>query len=388
MTTTRARHGRRQVAIALTALSALVVVAGGADGAVTSCSQDSSAPAFATAVTFRAAADGWVAGDENGPEVDCEGQGYAEAAHWNGTGWTSYSLENPGCHPQLVDLVAKSASDAWAVGYYEGGLLAYHWNGTAWRFKPPVNPASSDPTESWPATAVDAHARSHIWLVGSYSKGPDFTATGGRFQHPEYTLVLRRAHDKWNRVPSPNPGGTHVSVLTGVAVRSDSNIWAVGFFSPDGKAQRAMILHWNGTHWTKAQTPRLAGASTFTSVAAISSTNAWAVGYETPSSGERRAVTLHWNGARWARVSNPLSADPFTTLNSVAMNGDGHAWAVGFSSADGAPQQSLVLHWDGHQWSTVASPNPNGSGNQLVGVSALPPNGHAYAVGHNIAITC
>jgi hypothetical protein len=62
--------------------------------------------------------------------------------HWNGKAWgivRSPDLGGPNNNNSLADVAATSATNLWAVGYYQkpvdGPLrtLAVHWNSTAWK---------------------------------------------------------------------------------------------------------------------------------------------------------------------------------------------------------------------------------------------------------------
>src|SRR5262249_3674128 len=62
-------------------------------------------------------------------------------------------------------------------------------------------------------------------------------------------------------VPTP---GVIDTVLTGVAVQSASDVWAVGY-SFDGSADRPLALHWDGTTWSNSP---ISGAGRLRKVAA------------------------------------------------------------------------------------------------------------------------
>ena len=65
-------------------------------------------------------------------------------------------------------------------------------------------------------------------------------------------------------------------------------------------------------------------------------------------------------------------------LNAVTSDGADDVWAVGETRKS---YQTVITHWDGDQWSLVASPNPGGeSGNYLDGVIAFSAK-NAWAVG-------
>src|SRR5207248_2167546 len=62
--------------------------------------------------------------------------------HWNGTAWSRLASPNPGAgNHNLYGVAAASASEAWAVGYYQVGsgyysTLVESWNGTTWSVVP------------------------------------------------------------------------------------------------------------------------------------------------------------------------------------------------------------------------------------------------------------
>ncbi len=98
--------------------------------------------------------------------------------HWNGTAWTVQNSPDPGGSAQDNDLhavAATSATNAFAVGYYSKGILdpgrtvIEHWNGTAWTVQRSPNPGS--PSQLNDLHAVAATSVGDAWAVGSYDKG-------------------------------------------------------------------------------------------------------------------------------------------------------------------------------------------------------------------------
>jgi hypothetical protein len=181
-------------------------------------------------------------------------------------------------------------------------------------------------------------------------------------------------------------------------VVSATNAWAVGDFS-NGSGDRTLILHWNGTAWTRVKnTPNPAADNFLGGAAATSASNAWAVGLVSSFSavlGQRaapgmhlaatadpRTFTLHWNGSTWSRVSSP-SPGIGDSLNAVGATSTSDAWAVGSTSPGGGNHdQTLVLRWNGSQWQQVPAPSPGGtdSSSTLTGVTATSTS-NAWAVG-------
>jgi len=267
----------------------------------------------------------------------------------------------------LNGVSANSATDAWAVGAYTnpttgaGETLALHWNGTSWTTVSSPNPGgTTSSSDNSTLTGVSADSATEAWAVGSYAN-PTTGATE--------SLALHWNGTKWSKVASPNPGGTtsssDFSSLTGVSANSATDAWAVGAYSnPTTFATESLALHWNGTKWSKVASPNPGGTtsgsdfSTLIGVSADSATDAWAVGaysYSNPTTYAEETLVLHWNGTKWSKVASPnpggTSGNDINVLSGVSANSATDAWAGGgynpFLTA------TIVLHWNGTSWSTA-----------------------------------
>lgn len=235
-----------------------------------------------------------------------------------GSTWRRVRLPDVG-RGFLSGVAATSASNAWAVGNLTGGpRLILHWNGSTWRRVPLPEVARGG------FFGVAATSARNAWAVGN-------TAAGGPF-------IMHWNGTRWRRVATPGRAG-HDEILFGVTATSAKNAWAVGDEDLGVLKARPLILHWNGTAWTRAQSPNPIGDSGLGGVDASSATNAWAVGAD----GSEHPLTLHWDGSSWTAVPNPGTA--LASLHGVSIGPSGHAWAVG--SADGL---TLILHWNGSAW--------------------------------------
>ncbi len=144
---------------------------------------------------------------------------------------------------------------------------------------------------------------------------------------------------------SPASFTTTAGYLSGVAATSATNAWAVGGAHDD----TLLVMHWNGTSWSRVRAPRLHGAAFLQSVAASSARDAWAVGAV-----GNRTLILHWNGVSWKRVPSPSPAGS-PQLTSVTVSTRGAAWAVGFRHTRNGPVY-LILHWTGRNWRLTRNP--------------------------------
>jgi hypothetical protein len=203
----------------------------------------------------------------------------------------------------LQGVSAASSTDVWAVGYREKDstealvTVVMHWDGTSWTRVPSPNPGGEGLNAENVLTSVDGSSAS-AWAVGSF-----------RVLGVTATLVLRWNGFRWTRVRSPSPGGDSngsVSELNGVSGPTGSGTWGVGdaYNGSEGWV-RSLILHWDGTRWTRVASPNpsgkeFPGVNRLFAVGADASSDAWAVGWLKSGSGENDTLILHWNGTRWS----------------------------------------------------------------------------------------
>ena len=251
--------------------------------------------------------------------------------------------------------------------------VAHLQTGTA-----PAVPRSPSPGTFNDLQAVQALSPTNAWAVGFYCKSCT------QFGVSDHTLILHWNGTSWAKIPSPNPGTTND--LFGISGDSATDAWAVGYYCPASgcsTGQLPLLLHWNGTAWSRTPSPALPAGGPLNSVAAVSPTDAWAVGY----TGVGKTEILRWNGTAWSQVPSP-SPNPanFNFLGGVSADSATDAWAVGNYCATGCSGTSqiyhtLILHWNGATWSKVRSPSPGPSYNILQAVSVVSSNA-AFASGY------
>lgn len=173
--------------------------------------------------------------------------------------------------------------------------------------------------------------------------------------------------------------------LNAVAATSASNAWAVGYYWSGGTGTQpvTLILHWNGTSWSRVASPSPVTSDELYGVSATSATNAWAVG-----GSDGAPLILHWNGLKWSRVTSPTAGTWPTALDAVSATSTSNAWAVG-SWFDNGIDQTFVVHWNGTKWSRVKSPSPGPSGSNSDVLNAVKATSgtNAWAVGQDGTLT-
>jgi hypothetical protein len=209
--------------------------------------------------------DIWAVGDY----TNTWGVTYSLILHWNGKRWSQVHSPNPAFVNYLYGVTATSSTSAWAVGRSgatnQWWPFIVHWNGASWQSVP----APKLPGTSGELLSVDATSTGNVWAVGDVQN-----VTG------QQTLILHWNGSTWTRTTSPDPGGSDFTDgLAGLAATSAANAWAVGYTQNAVADYQSLILHWNGTTWTRTASPSPPA-------------NAWAVGEEGGAT-ENDAVALH-----------------------------------------------------------------------------------------------
>lgn len=326
-----------------------------------------------SAVAAVSASNAWAVGIWH----DRAGNEQTLTEHWNGRHWRIIASQDPAgqrADNELDAVAATSGSDAWAVGQFWNGAnwqpQTEQWNGRAWRSVRTPDPGGHAARDG--LAAVTAISLSSAWAVGQYTAGST-----------ERTLILHWNGRAWRQVASPDPGGTHGSVLSAIAAVSRSSIWAAGEYWT-ATTEKTMILHWNGRRWRQVASPGAGRANPSGGLAAIASnsgSSAWAAGTYFTAPSVQQTLTERWNGRRWQIVAspNPTGRTQTNVLVAIAAAGP-RAWAVGNASS-GHTYFPLALAWTGTSWETSTVPLPAGSvGGGLWGAGSAP-SGKAWAVG-------
>jgi hypothetical protein len=148
------------------------------------------------------------------------------------------------------------------------------------------------------------------------------------------------------------------------------NLW---LFSLGGYVgiKTAFAAHYLNGRWTKSYLPDIPQ-----SAAAVSGNDIWVIGQ--PFSGTGPAVLMHWNGHRWTTEDLPKQRVAGSPVDLVAAGP--HSLWLGWSPVK-AGATGYLLHWTGARWSKVTFPPgasgfpaaPDGSGGVwLSGIAAGP----------------
>lgn len=274
------------------------------------------------------------------------------AIHSNGTTWTGFSAPDmAGLGTSALTGVADLAPDnVWAVGYInqyvEGHLpsaIVEHFNGTNWSIFSSPKFAETD--------------TSYLWSVAAISS-TDIWAGGELFEDP-YDLPLLEHFNgkKWTQSSPPITD----CIVQGISADAANDVWAIGVTLGGGTC----TLHYNGTAWQYVSSPvACCGYNSLQGVVALAPDNVWASGWYAPQvdqTSPRLTLIEHWNGTSWAIVSSPNVGSITQVSNSlygITAVSANDVWAFGTSDVYSTETQStLVLRWDGNEWSVYPSPD-------------------------------
>lgn len=227
--------------------------------------------------------------------------------------------------------------------------------------------------------AVTAISPTDMWAVG-HATSP--------LQQADQILTEHWDGSTWSYVAvAPGPFVPTNGVLSGVGAAATDDVWAVGQHDGTGIGTHfvthPIAFHWNGGAWAIELADAHDGG--FTAVSVVATDDAWAVGHWLQDDGlgglVARTLIEHWNGTGWSTVASPNAGSDDSYLLGVAADGASDVWAVGYSSAAHDPasaRSSLIEHWDGTSWSIV--PSPTVAYDSLLAVAAASPTS-AFAVG-------
>jgi len=274
----------------------------------------------------------------------------------------------------LTATTCVTASDCWAVGYYNGTVSTYqtlieHWDGTAWSI---VASPNTGVTQSNVLRGVSCVSASDCWAVGSSSEPGS----------PQRTLVLHWDGAAWALAASPNSAETDYNYLFGVACAAASDCLAVGYHSA-GEGFQTLVQHWNGSAWSIVASPNAGGTQSFLEgVACVAAGGCWATGwYVNATTGFNQTLVQRWTGTTGSIVSSPNALlSTHNDLHGVSCASASDCWAVG-SSNNGNVQQTLALHWTGAAWAVVSSPSTLATENNSLRAVACASASECWAVG-------
>jgi hypothetical protein len=233
-------------------------------------------------------------------------------------------------------LWAGGPGDAWLAGDTSNGtVVVRHWNGHAWRTVTPPGAYINSSLDQGVA-AVAATSAANAWVLAGRGSGS-----------VQYTDALHWTGRRWTA-----PVQLDATIQSAVAPEK-GQLWAFG--QPEASGQAGYFAHYHSGTWTHGSFP-VSG----TAAAARSASDIW-VGGDTA----RGLGIEHWNGHRWRATALPdlglgsgSTLQDFADILGLVDLGLNDVWAdIGVLNATGTnPPGTILLHWDGRNWSRVSFP--------------------------------
>ncbi len=270
--------------------------------------------------------------------------------------WETISLA-----PDLIDVSATSATNAWAVG--EFGFI-FRWNGSSWARQ--STPSTTTLNTVWGFSATDAFASGENGLMlrwnGSSWNSMSFpssanvyslwgTSASNVYASTEAGEVLRFNGSSWSVV-------TSVSVpLWSVFGSAANNVFVSG--------ENGTLLRFNGSTWANVPTST---SATLTGVWAGAANALSIVGFTLGNS----------NGVAFGPVASSINAQSPGTARSLTS-----VWGLNGGDLYATGDTGTVVRYDGNSWLAM----PTGTTDLLWSVSGAPSGASgAFAVGFNSTV--
>lgn len=212
------------------------------------------------------------------------------------------------------------------------------------------------------------------------------TSVGGLEDGNTYTFYVRCRDSDRNANPDDYP--IRFSIQSGDDCGAPSanayGAWNAPVGTPDASSWPAGTWKVVPSPSVESANPQITVDNTLQGIEAIAPDDIWAVGFANNPNGPQYSIqtlALHWDGSDWSIVATPNAPMDWNRLYGVAATSSDDVWAVG-TSQDVAyvPLRTLIQHWDGTAWSIVPSPSPGSVVNELRAVAAVSAD-DAWAVG-------
>jgi len=166
---------------------------------------------------------------------------------------------------------------------------------------------------------------------------------------------------KWHREKLPAIPDANSSIGY-VTASASNNIWTLTF-----AGSRPASMRYNGSKWQVLKFPAKLGPASADlgpqQILALSRTNVWATFSPNTTTGVGTLVLLHWNGTKWSKITGKLPDASLT--GAIASDGAGGVWLAAVNASDTVP---MILRYSHGRWSKFAVPKAKG---KLIGIEQL-----------------
>lgn len=198
-------------------------------------------------------------------------------------------------------------------------------------------------TSGWAFGGIEtAFWNGHVWTEQTvpeelrFVRSVQFESSSDGWAVGDHGVLLHWDGSTWTKGVTPTDAD---DVLVGVDFASPHLGWAVGKRDPmlQPSTLRGTVLQWNGQEWSRLEDFPASYPMSF--VRAYGPTEAWTNG--------RASEILHWTGQAWELV--PIDAPDMLAFYDMAIVDSNDAWMVGETLS----YEGSIWHWDGRTWAEI-----------------------------------
>jgi hypothetical protein len=290
-------------------------------------------------------------------------------------GWQVYGTGVSG-QANLTSVVAPARDDAWAAGF----TVALSGSSTA---------GSAECIDIGTFDSLMLHWNGRAWQrvsVPDIGRINSLTEAGAAdvWASGDCGLVHWNG-ERWSVVPYAVPPGAEQPSNGAIVADGPHDAWLLGStYDVETNSMGAFAEHWDGHRWNLVRLPDLGSQFSLDAVDARGPDDVWIAGTDYTGDVQKPAlpeqiILLHWNGREWTRSQSPATGDATNRVTGVQILGPDDVWVVGWGKAGADYAQDrvpLALHWTGGRW--TSTPVPSGPG-ELYATARV--DGDQWAVG-------
>lgn len=254
-------------------------------------------------------------------------------------------------------------------GTTPGGELNFTTAAALWKIKETPNPGTSD------SYLYDVSCEPSTSVCTSVGKS---TSSG-----VDSPIALRWNGTSWSEQAAAKKSGATHTRLFGVDCPSETRCLAVGN-SQSSEGSSVLSELWNESKWSVQTTPlpSESTSSEFQAIGCNSTANCTAVG-SAVIGGVKKAIAERWTSPTWALSTIPMPEGAKSSqLDGVDCLWSNFCAAVGRYTNSGGSIKSLVVFWNGTEWSLQTATDPEGAAeSSFLDVACTPTPNRCTAVG-------
>lgn len=248
----------------------------------------------------------------------------------------------------------------------KGNIVTYHFNGSEW------GEITSSGEFGWSISAATGNMD-----VLAVARGPNGTLyVGGQFTSAGTTTASNVAMwdgSSWSALGSGVTGTSNSGQVQALAVDSQGNVYAGGWFTTAGGSSANYIAKWNGATWSALGTGL---NSAVTSLAVDGNDTLFAGGWFTVAGGASAQYIAKWNGSAWSALGSGVNS----SVRALAVDGAGQLYVGGDFSTAGGVTANRIARWSGTAWANMGSGGNVGVNGSVYSL-AIDSSGNVFAGG-------